>query len=188
MKKTIWILGIVCFAFVSAAAYCAEPEDAVKGMLDAVKAGNWEEAVTFIDFDGMANAVKKMMEGMDEETKKMMEEQMGDMMDPVKIKENMISMMEADESKKDITYKIVETKDKKDDSATIVTEITETGKDPETVNFPVKKIKGKWLISFADMMPSGMEMESTEEEGEEIEETPEKGEEPEEKETEEKGE
>lgn len=163
MKKTIWIIGIVCVAFVSATAYCAGPEDAVKGMLDAVKAGNWEKAATFIDFEGMANAMKKMMEGMDEETKKMMEEQMGDMFDAAKIKEKMIEEMKADTSKKNITYKIVEVKDKKDDSAIVVTEITEEGKEPEKVDFPVKKIDGKWIISFADMMHSGMEMDEPEE-------------------------
>lgn len=169
MKKTIWIMGIVCFAFVSALAYCAGPEDAVKGMLDAVKAGEWEKAAAFIDFEGMANAMKKMMDGMDEETKKMMQEQMGDMFDAAKIKEKMIEEMKADTSKKSITYKIIEVKDKKDDSAIVVTEITEEGEEPEKVNFPVKKVDGKWIINFADMIPSGIE-QGEPEEGDEPEE------------------
>jgi hypothetical protein len=181
MKNLISVLCIIALVCISAVAYCAGPEDAVKGMFDAAKAGEWEKACSFMDLEGMAVAMKEMMtkmtEGMDDATKKQMEEQMGEMTDATKIKAKMIEQMEADETKKDFTYKIIEVKDKKEDSAIVVAEITEKDQKPQTMNFPVKKLKGKWLIDFAKMAPgAGMEepveVEPEVKEGETKEETP----------------
>ena len=159
--KTKALMFVLVTAFAMAFVGCggggaSTPEDAVKGMMEAAQAKDWEKAVSYMDIEGMAKAMKEMMDeqmkDMDDETKKQMEEQVGDMTDPKKLKEKFIKEMKEDEGKQDFTYKIIETKDKKDDSAKVVVEITEKGEEPDKETFDVKKIGGKWMITFEGAM------------------------------------
>ena len=157
MKKTISLLIVLTLVTISAAAFCGSPEDAVKGMIEAVKAKDWEKAVSYIDFEGMAKAMKEMMAGgveeMDEETQKQMDEEMASIT-PEKMKEQMINSMKEDVT--NFTYKIIETKDVTEDKATVIVEITEEGEEPEEIPFPVRKVDGKWMINFADAITGEM--------------------------------
>jgi len=94
-----------------------------------------------------------MSEGMDEETQEQMEEQIAGFT-AEKMEEEMINSMK--EEVTDFTYKIIETKDVTEDSATVMVEITEEGEEPEEIPFPVRKVDGKWMINFADMMTGEM--------------------------------
>ena len=96
----------------------------------------------------MKDLMDEQMKDMDDEMKRQMGEEMGEMTDPKKLREKFIKEMKEDEGKQDFTYKIIETKDKKEDSAKVVVEITEKDEEPDTETFDVKKIGGKWMISF----------------------------------------
>ena len=61
MKKTISLLVILTLVTISTAALCGSPEDTIKEMMEAVKAKDWEKAASYIDFEGMAKAMKEMM-------------------------------------------------------------------------------------------------------------------------------
>jgi hypothetical protein len=165
--KTTTLMIVLVAAFAFCLVGCkkggggATPEDAVKGMMDATKAKNYEKAVSFIDVEAMVAASKKMFEKMTKdmpaEEKKKMEKEMADQMDVAKVKTKLIEQLKKDPAKSDVTYEIIEVKDKKDTSATVVVKITEKGsKEAETVPFPVTKTGSKWMVNFASMMDMEM--------------------------------
>jgi len=91
----------------------ATPEDAVKGMMEAAKAKNWEKVVSYMDIAGMVEATKKqfdtMTKGMPAEQVAEMKKGMADMMDVGKAKAKMIEEMNKDD-KAPTSYKILEVK------------------------------------------------------------------------------
>jgi hypothetical protein len=127
----------------------ATPEDAVKGMMDAAIAKNWEKTVSYIDVEGMVELMKKQIAGMSEEVRKEMEKTMGDMLDVKKAKAKMIEQMKQDD-KAVTSYKIIEVKDKTDKSATVVVETVE-GKETKKNNIPVVKVGNVWKMGMAEM-------------------------------------
>jgi hypothetical protein len=171
MRTRLAVVVMLALISISAIGLCESPEQAVKSMLEAVRAGNWEKAANYIDFEGMANAMKEMMagmmEGMDEETRAEMEKEMSAQADPEKMKEQMIEQMK--EEATNFKYKIVEVKNKTEDSAVVVVKMKEEGQEEEEVPFPMKKIGGKWKVNFMDMMAMEEEVDF-EEDFEEVEE------------------
>ena len=124
----------------------ATPEDAVKGMMEAAKAKNWEQVVSYMDVESMVDMAKKQMENMPEESKKEAEKAMADMLDVKKARAKMIEEMKK-EDKAPTSFKIIETKNQTDTTAVVVVETTE-GKETRKDEIPVKKVKGKWMIAF----------------------------------------
>jgi hypothetical protein len=154
--KTTGLLIVLIAAFAVALVGCkkggggATPEDAVKGMMEAAKAKNWEKAVSYMDVESMVEQAKKqvatMTKDMSAEDKKKMEDQMGDMLDAKKMRSKMVEEMKK-EDKAPTSYKILEVKNKTDNSAIVVVETTE-GKETKKDEIPVKKVGNKWMIGF----------------------------------------
>ena len=132
----------------------ATPKEAVEGMMEAMKTNNTEKFVSYFDIGGaVAEAKKKyeeMTKDMPEEQKKQMEKLMGDALDVNKAKAKMIESLKKEKAP-EFTYKILEVKDEKADSATVVVEITEKGKEAEKQEFPVKKVGNKWMASMPEI-------------------------------------
>jgi hypothetical protein len=161
--KTRLLMLVIVAAFGATLISCGgggggkTPEEAVSGMMDAVKAKEWEKAVSFMDIDGIVAAMKEQIDeqtkDMSEEEKKQFDEMMGEemkaMTDPKKMKEKMIETLK--EKPPEFTYKIKETKDGEEGVKIVVVEITEKDKEPETEEFPVKKVGGVWKISVPGM-------------------------------------
>ena len=128
----------------------ATPEDAVKGMMEAAKAKNWEKVVSYMDIAGMVEATKKqfdkMTKGMPAEQVAEMKKGMADMMDVGKAKAKMIEEMKKDD-KAPTSFKILEVKNKTENSAIVVVETTQ-GKETKKDEIPVKKIGNVWMLSF----------------------------------------
>lgn len=134
----------------------ATPEDAVKGMMEAAKAKNWEKVVSYMDVESMVDMAKKQMEKMPEEFKKDAEKAMADMLDVKKARAKMIEEMKK-EDKAPTSYKIIETKNQTDTTAVVVVETTE-GEKTRKDEIPVKKVGGKWMIAFPEGAGPGPEI------------------------------
>jgi hypothetical protein len=133
------------------------PVETIHTMMAAVKAGDWEKAVDYIDIEGMCKFMKeeiaRQTEHMSEEERKRLEETMGEemraMADPKKMKEKMIEALK--EKPPEFTYRIKEVRDGKEGVKIVVVEITEKDKQPDTEEFPVKKVGGAWKITIPGM-------------------------------------
>jgi hypothetical protein len=172
--KTTTLMIVLVAAFAFALVGCkkggggATPEDAVKGMMDAAIAKNWEKAVSYVDVEGIVETMKKQMAGMSEEAKKEMEKTMGDMLDVKKVKAKMIEDMKKDENAV-TSYKIIETKSKTDKSVVFVVETVE-GKKTKTSDITVVKVGNVWKMGAPEMPaiePSVIETPVIEEKGKE---------------------
>ena len=167
MKAKVLMIVIIA-AFTVALVGCGgsggggkTPEDAVKGMMEAAKAKDWEKAATFCDFEGTAKVMKEAMEeginklpeDQQEEAKKMMDEQMKEMT-AEKLKEKFIEDKK-EETKEDFTYEIGEVKDKTDNSAMVVVKIKQGEKEDED-KIPVVKVNGTWKIGMTKEMMKEM--------------------------------
>ena len=156
--KTRLLMFVIVAAFGATLISCGgggggkTPEEAISGMMDAVKAKDYEKAVSYMDVDGMVKEMRSQLEKMGkdlpEEAKKKMDEELAEMT-PEKMKEKMIETLK--EKPPEFTYKIKETKDGEDGMKIVVVEITEKDKEPDTEEFPVKKVGGVWKISFSGM-------------------------------------
>ena len=130
------------------------PEEAVREMLDAQKAGDWQKAADYMDVDGMIKAVEEMIENAPNGMKK---DVMRELEAPTSDK---VTFRRIDEMKKempagDFTFKIVETIDSRKDSATVIVDITSGGKTVRK-EFPVVKVDGVWKVGFSkDKLVSG---------------------------------
>jgi len=143
--------------------YCDEdvrtPKATVKGMMEAVKAGDYEKAIGYMDLEGICASIRKQMDeqtkDMSEEEKKEFDEMIGEemksMMDPEKFKEKMIEQMKEDEDIQDFTYEITNVSDEKDGVVMVTVKITPKDGEPDEEEFPVKKVGGVWKVSFPEM-------------------------------------
>ena len=149
MKGLFVVLAVV---FVAALIGCGggggkTPEAAVKNAYEALKNKDWEAAVSCMDMDGMTKQMREMgmkgMEGMPEKEKAEAIKKLDEMI--AKMKETVIEEMKKARGDKEYSYKILETKDKKETSATVVVEVTKDGK-PEKEDVPLIKVNGLWKI------------------------------------------
>ena len=172
MKKTIGVLFTLALMCVSTLALCDTPEEAVKGMMEAVKAGDYEKAAGYVDIAGIARTLREFMESvmetMPDESKVEMKKEM-EKMSPENIKAQMIAAMKAETTGENFSYKIIETKDKTENTAVVVVEIT-VDDETKTEEIPLIKVDGKWKIGMSKKQMMGEPQPDVEAEEEQAEE------------------
>jgi hypothetical protein len=123
---------------------------AVEGMFDAVKAKDYEKAVSYMDIDGiceeMRSQIREMARNLPEEDKKKMEDGLVDIT-PEKAKEMMIEFLKKNYDTKDFTYETTEISDHRESTATVTVKFTPKDGEPEMQKYPVKKIDGIWKVT-----------------------------------------
>ncbi len=128
------------------------PEEAVKGMLEAVKDRDYEMAVSYIDVEGIATMAKKRLEeamkNIPEEEKDALKEEI-EHISADNIRSELLEKLKDDKDETDFTYKILETKNGEGDSKIVVVEVTEKDKEPEKREIPVVKIDGVWKVTIS---------------------------------------
>ncbi len=153
MKRLLLIacVGIMGTLLVTGCGKGGNAEDAVRGMLDAAKAGDGDKAISYMDFDPMVAQMREETKDMDEETKKMM----GDMGDPEKFVETMKNMIKADLEKdakeKELDYKILGSEAMDNGRVKVTVQMIEDGKETKEQTCEVHKKAGKWMIDVLTM-------------------------------------
>ena len=159
MKKAMMFVFCGCLALMLIGG-CGSKEDsaksAVKTGLEALKAGDIDKAMEYVDMEGMVEGMKKMMEPMmsmmpEEEKKKAMAEMNV---------ETMKEKAKEDFKKQDLKfeYEILSAEPLGDDDVKVTVKVTEKGKDAEELPLIMKKIDGKWKC---DVMATGKGIEES---------------------------
>ena len=144
------MLVLIC---VSSSVFCDTPEDAVKGMLDAVKAEEWEKAVSYIDIEGIVDYAKavyrRKLEALPDEKKEAAAKEL-DALNAEKVRKGTVKKMQ-DVFGSDFEYRILGTEATGEDRAVVIVEFKRKGKTRDA-SIPTEKIDGKWMVSFRDLV------------------------------------
>ena len=128
------------------------PEEAVRGMFEAVKDKDYVRAVGYIDVGGIVTMAKKRLEeamkNIPEEGKDALKEEI-EHLSADNIRSELLKKLEDDKDETGFTYKILETKDGEGESKIVVVEVTEKDKEPEKREIPVVKTDGVWKVTIS---------------------------------------
>ncbi len=138
------------FLILTLALGCGEPasktpEGAVEAMLKAAKAGNYQKAVEYFDFEGMQKQYDERIAKLPEEVRKNVPK-----FDFKEHKKRMIEQLKEDAKKGELTWKIGETKID-GDIATVELETFYGGKSEGKDKVPMVKVKGVWKVGMPAM-------------------------------------
>lgn len=144
------MLVLIC---VSSSVFCDTPEDAVKGMLDAVKAEEWEKVVSYIDIEGMVDYAKavyrRKLEALPDEKREAAAKEL-EALDAEKVRKGTVKKMQ-DVFGSDFEYRILGTEETDEDKAVVIVEFKRKDKTRNDA-IPTAKIDGKWMVSFRDLV------------------------------------
>ena len=153
MKKAMMFVFVGCMALMLISG-CGSKEDkaksAVKAGLEALKAGDIDKAMEYVDMEGMVEGMKKMMEPMmgmmsEEDKKKALAD-----MSVEKMKEN--AKKDFKKQELDFTYEIISSEPFGEDEVKVTVKVTEKGKDEQELPLIMKNVDGKWKC---DVMATG---------------------------------